>query len=289
MKKAELIRDLRAELGEGSLWHPKDNQLWLVDIEGHRFFIYDPTHDQLEEYDTKQRIGTVVPSITGSAVVALQDGIYELDLQSKQQKLLAPHEASVHEIRFNDGKCDPSGRLWVGSMHIEGLAHQGGLYRLDERGLTLMTSGITISNGICWSADKQSMYYIDSPRQQVSVYDFDAAAGEIANERVAFPVDRSLGTPDGMTIDAEGMLWVALWGGAAVGRWDPHTGELLEKVEVPALNVTSCAFGGEDLSTLYITTASVEMSEEQRSQYPLAGGLFAVNLEVRGVPAYLFG
>ena len=168
-------------------------------------------------------------------------------------------------------------------MHLQASAERGALYRLDHRGLSQMIPGVTISNGICWTADAQTMYYIDSPLQQVRAYDFHDASGEITNERVVITVDPGIGTPDGMTIDEEGNLWVALWGGAAVGKWNPVTGALIDKIEVPALNVTSCAFGGADLSTLYITSASIDMTDEQATDYPDAGSLFMIKTKSRGL------
>ncbi len=275
-------------LGEGSIWHSSTGRLWWVDIEGRKLFITDPETGEGQEIDVGQRIGTVVPSVNGTAVVALQDGLYELELDTRKMTQLAPHRASASDIRFNDGKCDPQGRLWVGSMHVDGLVRRGALYRFDSRGLVKQLSDVSISNGICWSEDQKTMYYIDSPTHAVRAYDFDPLSGDIANGRTIIEVPHDTGTPDGMTIDSEGLLWIALWGGAAVGRWDPNSGELVEKVEVPALNVTSCAFGGNDLSTLFITTASIDTLPEKATLYPEAGSLFAADVGVRGVPASLF-
>ncbi len=287
-RKAHIVKKVPALLGEGSIWHPSTGRLWWVDIEGCKLFITDPETGVGQEIDMGQRIGTVVPSVNGTAVVALQDGLYELDLDTRKMTQLAPHGPSVSDIRFNDGKCDPQGRLWVGSMHVDGLADQGALYRFDSRGLVKQLSDVSISNGICWSEDHKTMYYIDSPTHGVRAYDFDPLSGDIANGRTIIEVPHDTGTPDGMTIDSEGLLWVALWGGAAVGRWDPNNGQLVEKVEVPALNVTSCAFGGNDLSTLFITTASIDTPPEKAALYPEAGSLFAAEVGVRGVPASFF-
>ncbi|MEM9329526.1 MAG: SMP-30/gluconolactonase/LRE family protein [Bacteroidota bacterium] len=286
--KATLVRKMPCLLGEGSIWHPSDERLWFVDIEGKRFFILDPVTGAIRETLTQHRVGTIVPSQNGHAITAQEDGVYRHDLKSGEVSLLAAHEGANDQIRFNDGKCDPSGRLWVGSMHLEAIPEKGALYCLTDNELKKVISGVTISNGLCWSLDHKTMYYIDSPRQKVVAFDFDNDLAEITNERVVVSVDKALGTPDGMTIDEEGKLWVALWGGAAVGRWDPVTGELLQRVVVPALNVTSCAFGGSDWATLYITSASIDMTEEEHSKYPDAGSLFSVRPGVSGVPAYLF-
>lgn len=139
-----------------------------------------------------------------------------------------------------------------------------------------MIDDVTISNGIVWSQDKTRMYYIDTPTQKVMAYDYDNETGKISNPEVAVNIPDGLGYPDGSTMDSEGMLWIAMWGGQAVTRWNPETGKLLERITIPALNVTSCAFGGRNLETLFITTARAGMSEEQISRFPESGGLFKI-------------
>ncbi len=151
-----------------------------------------------------------------------------------------------------------------------------------------MIENVSISNGIVWSLDSDKMYYIDTPTQKVMVYDFNIETGEISNPKIAIEVSSDLGAPDGMTIDEEGNLWIALWGGSAVGCWNPESGELLRTVEVPAKNVTSCAFGGDNLETLYITTARTSTSDEELEKYPNAGGVFKTNPGVKGIKAFFF-
>lgn len=151
-----------------------------------------------------------------------------------------------------------------------------------------MLDSVTISNGIVWTKDKKTMYYIDTPTKHIRAFDFDAKTSMISNERIAVVVDEALGFPDGMTIDADDKLWVGLWNGNAVVRFDPVSGSLMTKIEVPAHNVTSCSFGGENLETLFITTASLDMTEEEQKKYPLAGSLFQVNPGVKGVEGNYF-
>jgi sugar lactone lactonase YvrE len=288
--KADLILNAQARLGEGALWHAETQTLFWIDIENGKFHRYQPNTGQAQAIDVKQRIGTVVPTDQGGALVALQDGIHHLDLATEQLTLLAAPEKGLKGNRFNDGKCDPAGRFWAGTMSYEGKAKAGKLYCLYPDGhIETKIDSVGISNGIAWSLDKTKLYYIDTPTGKVQEYDYDNSSGAIAYVRDAVVVPKSLGYPDGSTIDSEGKLWIALWNGGCVTRWDLQTGQLLAKIETPgALNVTSCAFGGPDLATLYITTASDGVAAEAKANYPNSGGLFAVQPGVKGLPAFAF-
>jgi len=282
--EAELLLDIKALLGEGPIWNHETQQLYWVDIEKRQLHLYTPATGEDNFFDTGERVGTVVPVATGGALVALQDGVYWMGLQDGDKQFIV--NPLPDSVRFNDGKCDPLGRLWVGSMHLRGKKGAATLYMMDnQQEIHPKLDSVTISNGIIWSLDSKTMYYIDTPTRQVRAFDFSPEGGEISNPRVAIQVPEENGAPDGMTIDEEGMLWIGHWGGSMVGRYNPDTGELIQKIEVPALNVTACAFGGENLEKLYITTASIGMSEEQKEQYPQAGGLFVVEPGVSGVPA----
>ncbi|HLF35031.1 MAG TPA: SMP-30/gluconolactonase/LRE family protein [Cyclobacteriaceae bacterium] len=289
--EARLEFSAKALLGEGAIWDYEPQLLWWVDIENHTCNLYDPVVKENEAMDMGQRIGTVVPARNrGKAVVALQDGIYELDLESMLFDLVCSPESSLKDMRFNDGKCDPTGRLWVGSMSMNFIGGAASLYRVSEDGdFKKMIDSVTVSNGIVWTSDHKTMYYNDTPTGCVKAYDFDLSSGEISNERIAVIIPSSMGAPDGMTIDSADKLWVAHWGGGMVGRWDPLTGKLLAKVVVPAPNVTSCAFGGPELDVLYITTAREGMSEDDILKYPEAGSIFKVAPGVNGVTADFWG
>ena len=285
--KADLILDAKAQLGEGAVWNYKDKKLYWIDIEGHKLHLFDPTTKDNRTIDVGTRIGTVVPA-EGGAVVALQDGIYGLDLKTEQKHLLADPEDSIPNIRFNDGKCDPSGRFWVGSMGLDFKKGAASLYRIDKNHeAKRMIGNVTCSNGIVWTSDKKTMYYTDTPTGQIMAYDYNDKTGDIANGRAVITFPKGTGSPDGMTIDADNNLWVAHWGGSCIGKWNPKTGELLMKVDVGAKNVTSCAFGGDDLDILYITTADF-LTEDEKQTYPNAGGLFAVKPGVKGVKAAFY-
>ena len=292
--EVKLVLDAQNILGEGSIWNHKTKELWWIDIEGQTLNTYNPKTDVNRTIDVKERIGTVVPSQDGlSAILALQTGIWKMDMKTEEKSMLTMLESDTANIRLNDGKCDPAGRLWVGSMHLNQIEHAANLFQVTETeqqvSFKKMQDSVTISNGIIWSLDEKTMYYIDTKRGNVRAYDYDKSTGDISNERVVITVSDTLGYPDGMTIDNEGMLWIALWNGNCVSRWNPNTGELLQTIPVPAHNISSCAFGGENLDILYITSAKVDMTEEELKAKPNSGGVFKVVPGVKGVKSYFFG
>ncbi len=288
--EAVLEYEIQAKLGEGAIWNYSSNELYWIDIEGKKLHIYNPTEKQNRTIEMPCRIGTVVPSEEkNKAVVALEDGIYIVDTKTSEIKLLSDVESEINENRFNDGKCDPNGNLWVGSLHLAQTKPNANLYKIDASGKSeKMLDSITISNGIVWTKDSKTMYYIDTPKGTIRAFDFDPNTSSISNERVAVTVSKEDGFPDGMAIDENDMLWVGLWNGNAVAQYNPTTGKLIKKIKVPAHNVTACAFGGKDLNELYITTASVDMDEEEKKQYPLAGSIFKIKLNEKGVKSKFF-
>lgn len=278
----------RAVLGEGVLWSAREQMVYWIDIEGHRVCRYNPDTGENVSVSVGQQVGTVAEAAGGGLVVGLKDGVYGLDFESgKLDKLCDPMEGDA-ENRLNDGKAGPDGRLYVGGMGPDG---KQALYRVDKDGksFAVVESGVSISNGLCWSGDRKTFYYIDSPQRVIWAYDFDGDAGTLSNRRVIVDVTGEECVPDGMTIDVEGKLWVAFWDGWGVRRYDPDTGELLREIKLPVARVTTCTFGGKDLDTLYITSASIGYEEEDWKREPLAGGLFAVKPGVNGAEAFMFG
>jgi sugar lactone lactonase YvrE len=287
--KAELLLDTKSALGEGALWNAKTQELYWVDIENGILHLYQPQNKENKAIKLGQKVGTVVPTEDGNALVALQDGIYKIDLKTEKLKLLTKRPDNEPTNRFNDGKCDPAGRLWVGTMSMKGKAKAGALYLFDNEGkISKKYDSVTVSNGIVWSADSSRMYYIDTPTKEVKEFAYNNQSGEITFTKIAVKIPEGAGYPDGMTIDSEGMLWIAMWEGFAVLRFDPNTGEQLLKVELPVARVTSCAFGGEDLSTLYITTANVGASQEEMEKYPHSGSLFVLKTNYKGVANFAY-
>jgi sugar lactone lactonase YvrE len=286
---AELVLDAKTILGEGSIWHPGENKLYWIDIEGKSLHIYDPMIKEDKVFPLGSRVGTVVPVQNGGALVALQNGICKIDTKTGKLSLINNPLQDTVNIRFNDGKCDPSGRFWVGTMALNMKKGAAVLYRMDkDKTFHLVLDSVTISNGLVWTADKKTMYYNDTPTGTIQGFDYDDKTGEISNRRVVVRIPKGGGGPDGMTIDADGNLWVALWGAGMVGKFDPRTGELLQKVIVPAPNVSSCAFGGKDLKTLYITTARTGLNTDKLKEFPLSGGLFSAKPGVKGMPAEFY-
>jgi sugar lactone lactonase YvrE len=283
---SKVLLNVKADLGEGSIWHPKQKLLYWVDIDKGILYTYNPANGEEKNYELGQKVGTVVPIDTGGVMVALKDGIYSYNLDNKQLKLLTSPEKSLTENRFNDGKCDPNGRFWVGSL---GPRYKASLYKISSDGkASQMLDSVTISNGIVWSANKKTMYYIDTPTGAVRAFFYENATVNISNPKVVIQFPKGVGSPDGMSIDSEGKLWIAHWGGNCIGRWDPQTGKMLAKIEVAAPNVTSCAFGGKNLDILYITTASTGMSAEARKQYPDAGKVFIAYPGLKGTKSNFF-
>jgi sugar lactone lactonase YvrE len=286
---AELVLDAKAMLGEGSIWHPKENKLYWIDIEGKTLHIYDPVTKEDKQFSLGSRVGTVVPVQDGGALVALQSGIQKVDTKTGKLTFIINPLPDTTNLRFNDGKCDPSGRFWVGTLAMDSRRRGAVLWRIDkDKSVHLMLDSVSISNGIVWTADKKTMYYNDTPTGTIQGFDYDDKTGDITNRRVVVKIPRGGGGPDGMTIDADGNLWVALWGSGTVGKYDPRTGELLQKVIVPAPNVSSCAFGGKNLETLYITTARAWVNADKLKEFPVSGGLFSVKPGVHGVPAEFY-
>lgn len=287
--KVKPVIDIKARLGEGALWDYKNQRLLWIDIEQGILHVFDPKTGKNESFEQSMRIGTVVPIDTGGFVVALEDGIYTFDpATGKRMKRATPPELKPG-IRFNDGKCDPAGRFWAGTMSVNDERNAGALYRFDgDFSFEKMIDSVSISNGIAWSLDKKRMYYIDTPTRKVVGYDYDNATGSISNGKVTIAIPAGMGSPDGSVLDEEGMLWIGMWGGGCVTRWNPETGELLQTIEIPALNVTSCAFGGDKMDILYVTTAGIGMSEEKKVQFPDAGKLFSVKPGIKGIPASYF-
>jgi sugar lactone lactonase YvrE len=284
----ELILDAQTELGEGPVWDPAASCLYFVDILRGRVHRYDPASQATRTYEVDRMVGAVAPSESGNLMLASHDGFARLDLSSGRVQLIAEVEADRPDQRMNDGKCDPAGRFWAGTMALDERGGAGALYRLDpDLRVHTMLRHVSISNGLDWSSDGRTMYFIDSPTQSVDLFDFDLPTGAIANRRSLVRIGPVHGTPDGLTLDAEGCVWVTLWGGGEVRRYKPD-GSLAAVVRIPTSYPTSCTFGGPDLRDLYITTATIKLSDEERTNQTGAGGLFRARPGPAGRPPNRF-
>ncbi|MDG1891810.1 MAG: SMP-30/gluconolactonase/LRE family protein [Verrucomicrobiota bacterium] len=287
--QASCIYDGKATLAEGPGWDDELQAIVWVDIEKGQVCRFYPGECRNETWAIGQRVGCVVRTSGGKLLAGGQQGLLRLDPGTGQVTALQNPEPDLPQNRFNDGKCDPQGRLWAGTMSCSEEEGAGSLYRITSDGaVKRMVESVTISNGLAWSCDQRTMYYIDTPTRHVDAYDFDRNSGAINNHRPLIEIPKDMGYPDGMTIDADGKLWVALWAGWGVGCWDPETGSLLAKVEVPVECVTACCFGGKDFRTLYITTASRDLDAQGHREQPLAGGLFSADVGVAGLPTPVF-
>lgn len=278
----QLFLDARAELGEGPFWDTRTQTLHWLDILNKCVYAGPDLLAQLDEF-----IGCAAPRADGGLILALKCSIVDLKPGSIKPAVLAALSEPVNN-RFNDGKCDPAGRFLAGSMDLNESAPTGALYSFDGKTVTKLLSGITISNGLTWSPDHQTFYYTDTPTRQVTAFDYDLATGQVANPRPAIRVPDGLGWPDGMTSDTDGNLWIAMWGGAQVTKWDPRTGRLLDQIPMPVLQPSSCIFGGADLNELYVTSARKGLGQADLAKYPLSGGLFKIDTDVTGVPTFQF-
>lgn len=285
----EVALDAQAELGESPMWDAAAGRLLWVDILRRRIHRFDPTTGDNETMQISQTVGALSLRESGGLVLALEDGIYLLDEGATEPHLHAAVERDKPENRLNDGKCDRFGRFWAGSMCTladELRPGRGALHQIDPDGAVRQrVDGVTISNGLDWSPDNGTMYYIDSPTRQIAAFDYDPGTGDISDRRVLAQLD--VGGPDGMTVDAEGFLWVAVWGGAAVNRYTP-TGELDRIIRIPTGGVTSVAFGGPDLQDLYVTTERFFRTEHELREQQYAGALFRYRSDVPGIPASKF-
>jgi len=285
----EVVWNAGATLGEGPIWY--DDRLYWVDIEEGLLHVYHPKDDSKETFSLSGKVGTVVPRKSGGLVLAGAFGFALFDPATEKFTPLPNPPAETLAGRFNDGKCDPQGRLWAGTEATTDGVATGSLYRLDpDFQCEVIQTGIGCSNGLAWSHDHSTFYYIDSFKNRIEAYDFDSDSGSISNLRIIReePNDETAPFFDGMTIDTEGRLWVARWAGNCVQCIDPGSGEVLERIEVPVRKVTACWFGGDDLGDLYITCASRDETEDQLKQQPNAGALFRCRPGATGIPAVPF-
>jgi sugar lactone lactonase YvrE len=277
----ELIGTHVSQWGEGPLWH--GNRLLYVDIEAHKILSFDPTTGKETIWDVGQRVGTVVPRASGGLVWAGDDGFFFLDEATGISTPIADPEPGIADNRFNDGKCDPTGRLWAGTICLKKRA-EAALYCLHtDLSVEKKFGPVTNSNGIMWSADARTMYYIDTPSKKIRAFDFDNATSAISNERVLWDTSADASSPDGMTIDSEDRLWIAFCHGGKVVCFNPATQQVEQQIDFPCIETTACAFGGADLGDLYVTTGIKPGLTEEH-----AGRLFVCRPGAKGVPAFAF-
>lgn len=272
--EAEIILNNDTYLGEGPVWDHRNHVLYWVDILKGHIQAYDYHHDVNTIYEMGEFVGAVVPTSDQNLIVALQNSIAIFHPGSSELKSLYEPEPGLVTNRFNDGKCDPGGRFWIGSTQIDHKDPTGVLYCVESSSCTRKLDNLLISNGITWSLDNTTMYFIDSPTHKVQAFDYHLESADIRYRKDALVFDPEEGIPDGMCIDVEGNLWIAFYGGGKVACYDPVSGARLTEIKVPARNTTSCCFGGPDMNELFITTA--------KRDDPQGGGLYRSRPGVEG-------
>lgn len=283
------VSNFRTELGEGPLWDVGRECLWFVDIMRGHVHRFDPTAGSDRIYEIGQPVGAVAVAHAGDIVCAVRDGFVRLDPQTGALTPFVDVERDLPRNRMNDGYVDARGRFWAGTMSMDGVRNAGSLYSLAPDGkVTKHLSGVTTSNGIDWSADNRRMYYIDTGEPRIDVFDFDLDRGAISNRRTFAEIEPADGKPDGLIVDAEEHVWVALWRGGQVRRYSPG-GECVLTIPLPTPLTTKPAFGGKNLSDLFVTSAFIQLNDAERAGSPLAGALFQIAPGVSGRRANLFG
>ncbi len=286
--RPDVVIDAAATLGEGPVWDEEQQRLLWVDILPGLVHRFDPATGSDDTFGVGKPVGSASLRRAGGLVLAVEDGFALLDPGWQRLEQVAVIDHAGPPARFNEGKCDPAGRFLAGTMAYDQTPGAGSLYRLDPGlAVTKLLDGVTISNGLAWSADGTTMYYIDTPTQGVDAFHYDIETGRLANRRRVVDIPAAAGLPDGMTIDSDGCLWVALYGGSAVHRYAPD-GHLDATVYFPATNITCPVFGARGFDQLYVTSARDGLDERQLAAQPHAGAVFAVDVGARGLPGRRF-
>ncbi|HIK11120.1 MAG TPA: SMP-30/gluconolactonase/LRE family protein [Oscillatoriaceae cyanobacterium M33_DOE_052] len=280
MEEMELIADYQCHNAENPMWHPLEQKLYWTDIPTGRMFRYDPANRTSEQIYAGEPVGGMALQEDGSLLLFKMRGAIERWQDGKITTLISelPEE---RDTRFNDAIADPAGRVFTGTMQSD--THFGSLYRLDTDGtLTKVLAQVDIPNGMGFTRDLKQMYYTDSPKRQIYIFDYDITTGNLSNMQVFITTPEGEGVPDGMTVDAEGYIWSGRWDGGHLFRYAPDGREVL-RIPFPAKKVSSLTFGGPDWTDIYVTTAG---GDNRAENGPGAGAVFRLNLGIKGVPEF---
>ena len=287
MVQAACVAHTQDVLGEVPRWHPLERALYWIDAFKPAVHRLDPASGKLESFTPPEKLGSFAPRAGGGLLIAGRGGLAHYDPASGTLDRIVDPEGGGAVNILNDGRCDRRGRFWVGSMSKTMERASGSLYRLERGHLAAVDDGIWVANGVCWSPDERRMYLADSHVKTIFVYEFDLAAGTIGPRRVFATMGDRPGVPDGSSVDAEGFIWNAVFDGSCLLRYAPD-GRVNRIVQLPVSRPTACAFGGADLATLYLTTARFRLAPERLAAEPLAGGLLALDVGVKGLPEPLY-
>lgn len=284
----ECILPWGAQLGEAPVWHTRHQRLYWVDILRPAVYRLDPATGVNEACVLPKLVSAVLPTTRDELVVTTQDGVERLDFRNAALTPICHPEAGLHENRLNDAKIGPGGALWVGSMRMDAAKPTGGLYRVEPGGQwSRQESGLTVSNGLAWSPGGETFYFVDTVPGLIYAYDAAPGMGALSNRRIFAKVPAEDGRPDGIAVDEQGGVWCALWDGWKLRRFSSD-GNVDMDIEMPVPRPTSLCFGGPDHGTLFVTSARTRLPATTLTQAPLSGGIFAIDPDVRGVPANLF-
>jgi sugar lactone lactonase YvrE len=282
-------------LGESPMWHPREQVLYWCDIPGKRLNRFAPSHGELVHWDFPCEPASLAPCLDGRLIIAMRDGLWRFDTASGERERLAEPPYDPTRERFNDGKCDPQGRFWVGTIYEPRDLALAALYVYQDGELTRMAEGITVSNGLAWSPDGRTMYWSDTKAHTIYALDVDPSSGALSNRRVfaRFPLKQPGqdlatygGRPDGAAVDAEGCYWVAMFEGQRLLRLSPQ-GEVLRDVVLPVRCATMPCFGDADLRTIYVTTGRENRPAAELAEQPLAGCVLSLRTDVPGLPVHM--
>lgn len=280
--KAQLESKMNTSLGEGPVWHQDEKRLYFVDIVNFLVLSYDPVTKDRSEWKLPSYVSALALGEENEIYAAVQNELVLLNTSTGSGKTILSMDLHKN-MRFNECKCDSQGRFWMGTMHLEAKKEAGAFFRVDPDGtFTKVLTNLSIPNGFCWSHDDRYLYHIDSFDYAVKRFEYDDNSGNLKNPKTVITLPDDSMLPDGMCMDQQGNLWIAMWGGSKVACYNPKDGALTAEVQVPAPHVTSCAFGGERLNKLYITTARLGLSDEQLKESPLSGSVFSCEVGVSG-------
>lgn len=282
LHKPDCILKIDAQLGEGPLWSPEKSLLYWVDIQEKKLHLFDPKKKQDRFFKLPQLVTTVALRKKG-CLLTFPKQIVLFNEETETFEVIHEVEKDAPLTRFNDGKCDRLGRFWGGTINTKVPTNSGNLYRASKQEIAKAATDITFSNGLCWSPDNKTFFHVETFKRTIFAYDFDLPSGQLKNKRVFATIASDDGMPDGMTIDDQGGIWCAIYGGSKVIRFD-KLGALSEVIQLPVPHVTCVTFGGDRYDTLFITTAQENLSKAELEKYPLSGSLFAIKLNYRGIP-----
>lgn len=283
----KVLKGLSCTLAEGPLYHKKNNSFYCVDIKEKKIHAYSLTTQTIKTYELFKEIGTFSFTDKNRLIVALEDGLYYFDLKSEKLDFITNPEEDLANNRFNDGKCDKMGRFFVGSMDNFEKEITGSLYMYEHNIIRKIETNFAISNGLGWNKNNTKFYLTDSPKRVIYKYDYDLESGNISNKKVFATIDEKDGYPDGLCLDSEDNIYSAHWAGFKITKYNSN-GKILDTIALPVPNVSSCCFGGENLDTLFITTAKKGLSQQELEKYPQSGSIFTKKMPMKGQEFYTF-